>query len=68
MRRTNQIRAFHTCCARELALEMDEEALVEAVRSFPCLWQSSSKKYKDLRAKENAWKEVAKEVRELNVF
>ena len=38
---------------------MDDEKLVEAVRSFPCLWQVSLKSYKDLRAKENAWKEVA---------
>ena len=35
---------------------MDDEKLVEAVHSFPCLWQVSSKSYKDLRAKENAWK------------
>ena len=38
---------------------MDNEKLVEAVRSFPSLWQVSAKSYKDLRAKENAWKEVA---------
>ena len=38
---------------------MDDEKLVEAVRSFLNLWQVSSKSYKDLRAKENAWKEVA---------
>ena len=42
--------------------EMDEEALIEAVRGFPSLWMTSSRKYKDLRAKENTWKEVAKEV------
>ena len=38
---------------------MDDEKLVEAVRSFPSLWQVSSKSYKDLGANENAWKEVA---------
>ena len=38
---------------------MDDEKLVEAVRSFPSLWQVSTKSYKDLRAKENTWKEVA---------
>ena len=37
---------------------MMEEALIEAVRSFPCLWQVKSKSYKDLRAKENAWRKV----------
>ena len=36
-----------------------EEKLIEAVHGFPCLWQISSRAYKDLRAKENAWKEVA---------
>ena len=41
---------------------MDDEKLVEAVHCFPCLWQVSSKLYKDLRAKENAWKEVASKV------
>ena len=41
---------------------MDEEVLIEAVRCFPCLWQVSCRKYKDLRAKENAWKEVAGKV------
>ena len=40
-----------------------EEKLTEAVRGFPCLWQVSSRAYKDLRAKENAWKEVASKVR-----
>ena len=41
---------------------MDEEALVEAVRGFPSLWQPSSKSYKDVIAKENAWKLVAMQV------
>lgn len=41
---------------------MDEEALVEAVRGFPSLWQPSSKSYKDVIAKENAWKLVATQV------
>ena len=39
-----------------------EEKLIEAVRDFPCLWQVSSRAYKDLRAKENAWKVVASKV------
>ena len=38
---------------------MDEEKLIEAVRCFPSLWKVSSKSYKDAKAKENAWKEVA---------
>ena len=37
---------------------MDDEKLVESVRSFPSLWQVSSKFYKDLRAKESVSKEV----------
>ena len=39
---------------------MEDEKLIEAVREFLCLWRVSSPAYKDARAKENAWKEVAK--------
>ena len=39
-----------------------DEKLVEAVRSFPCLWQVRTKAYKDLTAKENSWKQVAEQV------
>ena len=53
---TNQIET--TMCFKNKM----EERLIEAVRAFPCLWQVSSKGYKDLRAKENAWKEVASRV------
>ena len=38
---------------------MDEEKLIESVRTFPCLWEVSNRSYKDLKARENAWKEVA---------
>ena len=41
-----------------------DEKLIEAARCFPWLWQVSSKSYKDTRAKENAWKEVASWVTE----
>ena len=40
----------------------DDEVLIEAVRGFECLWKVKSKGYKDLRAKENAWKVVAEKV------
>ena len=46
----------------ELMAEAMEEKIIEAVRGFPCLWQPKSPSYKDLRAKENAWKEVANQV------
>ena len=39
---------------------MEDEKLIESVREYPCLWRVCSKAYKDIRAKENAWKEVAK--------
>ena len=45
-----------------IACTMDEEKLIETVRGFPCLWQVSCKGYKDVRAKENAWTEVATQV------
>ena len=40
------------------SITMDEEKLIESVRGFPCLWQVSAKSYKDIKAKENAWKVV----------
>ena len=44
------------------------ETLIEAVRKFGCLWNVSSKSFKDNKAKENAWKAVAQEVRNASVF
>ena len=41
---------------------MDDEKLIEAVRQFECLCKVGSKSYRDARAKENAWKEVAGKV------
>ena len=43
-------------------MNFDEE-LVELVRLFPCLWQTTYKGYKDNRLRESAWKEVAEKVR-----
>ena len=45
-----------------MIMVMDDEKLVEAVREFECLWKIGSKSYKDIRAKENAWKEVVSKV------
>ena len=42
---------------------IDEEKLIEAVRIYPCIWHVNSKSYKDIIAKENAWKEAALQVR-----
>ena len=43
-------------------LLMDEERLIEEVRKFSCLWDVSTKAYRDNKAKENAWKVVANDV------
>lgn len=56
------IRLVVSCVYFKLA----EEIMIETIRSFPCLWQTSSKSYKDLRAKENDWKEVANHVSSIN--
>ena len=40
-----------------------DEKLVEAVRGFPCLWKVKARSYKDQTAKENAWKEVSRQVK-----
>ena len=67
-RRTNQNRLFFTwlhvrcnfpCTPVQTYVAMDEEKLIEAVCSFPSLWKVTMKSYKDVKAKENAWKEVA---------
>ena len=42
--------------------KMDNEKLIETVRSLPCLWQVRSKAYRDQKAKESAWKQVAEAV------
>ena len=39
------------------------EKLIEAVRKFASLWDVTSKSFKDSKAKENAWKSVAEEVK-----
>ena len=46
-----------------MASVMDIEKLIEAVRCYPCLWDVTKTCYKDTRARENAWKEVVIEVR-----
>ena len=39
-----------------------DEKLVEVVKGYPCLWDTRSKTFRDLMAKENAWKVVSAEV------
>ena len=43
-------------------VEIDCKALIEAVRSFPCLWKVNERLYNDLRVRENAWKKVSESV------
>ena len=38
---------------------MNDEKIIEGVREFSCIWDTSSKSYKDQRARENAWKHIA---------
>ena len=40
----------------------DNEVLIEAVRSFPCIWNMSLREYKDNRVKENAWSKVSQKL------
>lgn len=39
-----------------------EPILIEAVRKYPCLWNTSEAKNKTRTVKENAWTAVAEEV------
>ncbi len=41
---------------------VNKELLIEAVRHFPCLYDTSKKEYKDEIVRENAWKKVCVEV------
>ena len=41
---------------------MAEDKLIKAVHCFPCLCQVSTKSYKDVKTRENAWKEVASQI------
>uniref|UniRef100_A0A1X7V7D1 MADF domain-containing protein n=1 Tax=Amphimedon queenslandica TaxID=400682 RepID=A0A1X7V7D1_AMPQE len=38
--------------------QVTEENLIDSVRALQCIWDVSSKVYKDQRARENAWMEV----------
>uniref|UniRef100_A0A1X7VX65 MADF domain-containing protein n=1 Tax=Amphimedon queenslandica TaxID=400682 RepID=A0A1X7VX65_AMPQE len=38
---------------------MEDEKLVELVRSFPCLWNVQIKWYRDIIVKENIWNEIS---------
>ena len=40
----------------------DDETFVEAVGRFECSWKVRSMAYKDLCAKENAWRPISDEV------
>ena len=39
-----------------------DEKLIEGVKRYPCLWEIHNKSFRDLAAKESAWKIVAQEV------
>ena len=40
---------------------VNKEQLNESVRKLPCLYDTSTKEYKDEMARENAWKRVREE-------
>ena len=44
-------------------MDIDKRKLIAAVYLFPCLWKTTDRDYKDLKAREHAWKEVASQVR-----
>ena len=39
-----------------------DEKLIQLVKGYPCLWATQSKSFRDLAAKETAWKIVSTEV------
>ncbi len=44
------------------SFSMGDEKLIEAVRTFPCLWNTTSATFRDVKAKDAAWKQVASQV------
>ena len=55
-------RPFNPLAFKEVITMAQTEDFVEAVRQFTCLWDISCKSFKDVNAKENAWKAVAQKV------
>ena len=41
---------------------MEDEKLIEAVKTYPCLWNTTAASYRDVKAKDMAWKQVATQV------
>ncbi len=44
------------------ALKVKKEVLIESVRKYPCLYDTSRRDYKDDSVRENAWKMVCSDV------
>ena len=57
-------RPFNPLAFKEVITMAQTEDFVEAVRQFTCLWDVSCKSFKDVNAKENAWKAIAQKVTE----
>ncbi len=49
------------CGAKKASVDIDE-ALAEAVRCYPALYDKTLKEFKDRNIKANAWKKVAESV------
>ncbi|XP_065061667.1 uncharacterized protein LOC135688677 [Rhopilema esculentum] len=47
-----------------VAAILNKERLIEAVRRYPCLYNTTKKEYKDESIRENAWRNVCNEVLE----
>ena len=44
------------------AVKVNKEQLIEAVKNFPCLYDTSRKEYKDDLLRENAWSAICAEL------
>jgi len=44
-------------CSERDSLSLNER-LVDMMESYPCLWNTSSRSYKDINKKDEAWKEL----------
>jgi len=47
---------------------MEDEKLIEAIKTYQCLWNTSATSYRDVKAKDMAWNQVATQVRANYVY
>lgn len=58
----NHVNVFDESPAPIRIMALNEEHLIDAVREHRCLWNITTKAYKDQRARENSWSNISREL------